>query len=170
MRHGLTEMNKQHLINGWLDDRLVIEGIEQAKNAVAFIPKSVKHIYASPLSRAKQTAEIINQELKLNISFHDELKEVNFGDLSGQPWPGASKTIQKNLYYDWRPSGESIDDVKKRLLKVLKRINKESVDGEALIVSHGGIIRLMHFLQFGENTASINNATILTFDLDKILE
>ncbi len=85
IRHGQTELNKKGLINGHLDDALTQEGVEQAKNAASSLPKNIKHIYSSSLGRARQTAEIINETLKVPLTFHDELKEVNFGILNGTP-------------------------------------------------------------------------------------
>lgn len=169
MRHGLTEMNKLGLINGWIDDKLTPEGIEQAKNARSSVPSSVKRIYSSSLARAAQTADTVNAELKLPISYHDELKEVNFGDLSGTPFLEKYKIRHKILSYDWRPSGESLEDVKKRVIKILRVIDSENGDGEALIVAHGGIVRLLNFLEKGENMGDIDNASLYIFDLDKIL-
>jgi uncharacterized phosphatase len=170
IRHGLTELNKKGIINGHLDDELSFEGREQAKMAAAHLPKSIRHIYSSPLNRAKQTAEILNEELQLPLTFHDELKEVNFGILEGTPFLEEYKKKHKSQEYDWRPSGESITDVKKRALKILKQIRSERGDGEALVVAHGGVVRLIYFLQDGVPIDEIENASLHSFDLDKILE
>ena len=72
--------------------------------------------------------------------------------------------------YDWRPSGESFENVKERVLKILREIKKENKGGEVLIVAHGGIVRLMHMLEFGEPLEEIENAGLYSFDLDKILK
>ena len=72
--------------------------------------------------------------------------------------------------YDWRPSGESFEDVKKRTLKILKVIKSENGEGEALIVAHGGTIRMVHLLESGELMDEIDNVSLHRFDLDKIVE
>lgn len=118
---------------------------------------------------AKQTAELLNVELRVPLTLHDELKEVNFGVLEGTPFLELYKKKHRTLNFDWRPSGESLDQVKERLLKILKQIKKERADGEALIVSHGGIIRLMQFFEFGQPLEDIANASLHGFDLDKVL-
>jgi probable phosphoglycerate mutase len=169
IRHGQTELNKKGLINGHIDDILAPEGIEQAKNAAPSLPKTIKHIYSSSLSRAMETAKILNEALNLPITFHDELREVNFGILNGTPFLDEHKKRHQMLDYDWRPSGENFEDVKTRVLKILQKIHKENGAGEALIVAHGGIIRLLHFLEFGEPLNEIGNASLYGFDLDKIL-
>lgn len=173
IRHGLTELNKKGIFNGCIDEELSCEGVEQAKMAVTLIPKNIKYIYSSSLKRAKQTAEIINSELKASISFHDELREVSMGTFDGQNFTEERKIKHKSLQYDWKPyGGESVEDVKKRILKIFNeiRLGPTKEDSEVLIVTHGGIIRLLHFLETGTLLDNIGNVSLLTFDLDKILD
>lgn len=169
VRHGVTELNKKGIINGHIDDPLAKEGIEQAKAVALILPKTIKRIYSSSLGRAKQTAEIINEQFNVPITFHDELKEVNFGFLNGKTFLPEYKKRHVAQDYDWRPSGECFEDVRKRVLKILKIVRDENKDGEALIVGHGGTIRLMTLLESGKTLESIENASLFTFDLDKIL-
>ncbi len=172
IRHGLTELNKKGIFNGHIDEELSPEGIHKAKIIAPSIPKSIKHIYSSSQKRAKQTAEIINSELNIPISFHDELIELSMGTFDGQIFTEERKIIHKSLQYDWRPyGGESIEDVKNRVLKILKEIQLLPInkDGEILIVTSGGIIRLLHFLETGMLLGDIGNVSLLTFDLDKII-
>lgn len=169
IRHGQTELNVKGLINGQLEDALTAEGMEQARNAAKSLPSTIKHLYVSPLNRARQTAEILNAELNLPITFHDELKEVNFGKLQGTPYLPEYKKRHTSLDYDWGPSGENAEQVKTRMFKILREIQKESGDGEALIVGHGGTVYLLHFLESGEISDGVANASLHSFDLDKIL-
>lgn len=169
IRHGQTELNKKGIINGHIDDVLLPEGIEQAKDAAPLLPKTIKHIYSSSLGRAKQTAEIINQVLNVPLTFHNELREVDFGILSGTPFLDKHKERHKMLDYDWRPSGESFDGFKKRVVKFLETI-KVNNDEEVLIVAHGGTIRLLHFLESDKILGEIGNTSLHSFDLEKILK
>ena len=169
VRHGQTELNKKGLINGFLDDALTPEGEEQARATALLLPDTIKRIYSSSLGRARETAKILNEKLGVPITFHDELKEVNFGVLNGTPFLEEYQIRHRAQDYDWRPSGECFEDVKERVLVILKKIKAENKDGEALIVAHGGIIRLMHLLEFGEPMGEIKNAALYNFDLDKIL-
>ncbi|OGI63566.1 hypothetical protein A2818_01940 [Candidatus Nomurabacteria bacterium RIFCSPHIGHO2_01_FULL_40_12] len=169
VRHGLTEFNKKNLINGANKDFLVPEGKEQARATALLLPNTIKRIYSSSFLRAKQTAEIFNEKLKVLLTFHDELQEVNFGDLQGTPYLKEYRTKHINMDYDWRPSGESVENVKKRVLKILEIIERENKSEEALIVAHGGIIRMMHWLEFNEPMGAIENASVHSFNLNKIL-
>lgn len=171
IRHGQTEFNKKGLINGNIDSDLTPEGIEQAEIAADFIQKTIKRMYVSSLGRARKTAEILNETLKASMSFHDELKEVHFGNLEGTTFKEEYKERHRKLDYDWVSyGGEDFNQVKTRVLKVLKKIKEENSDGEALIVAHGGIILLLHFLEYGEELQEIKNTSLHSFDLDKILK
>jgi uncharacterized phosphatase len=170
IRHGLTEMNKKGIFNGTIDEDLSVEGLEQAKVVASSVPKDIKHIYSSSLKRAKQTAEILNTFLKVPISFYDELMEVNMGDFNGQVFTEERKKKHKSLQYDWRSAGgESLSEVKERVLNLLREVKKQSKDGEALLVTHGGIVRLLSFLEAGKLLDEVGNVSIQSFDLDKIL-
>lgn len=168
-RHGQTELNKKKLINGRIDEPLTLEGEQQAREASFNMPNTIKHIYVSSLKRAVQTARILNEKINAELTHHDELQEVDFGIVSGTPFDGEAKKRHVELTYDWRPSGENVDDVKLRVLKILKIIKNLSGDKEALVVAHGGIIRLLHLLEFGETLKEIENASVHIFDLDKII-
>ena len=52
----------------------------------------------------------------------------------------------------------------------MKEIKNNNGDGEALIVAHGGTIRTLHFLEFGKPLEDIANASLHSFDLDKIFQ
>lgn len=167
MRHGQTHLNKEGRINGFLDDTLSEAGKQQV--ASAHIPDSVTHIYSSPLQRTRETAEIVNEKLQKPISFHDELKEVNFGELNGAEFTPERRALHESMQYDWRPSGECLEDVKARVLSFARMLKETHDDGEVLIVSHGGIIRLFHLLQHGGTMGRVENASVHAFDLSKIL-
>lgn len=173
IRHGITELNKKGMFNGLIDEELSSEGIEQAKMIVPIIPKQIKKIYSSSQKRAKQTAEIINSELRIPLVFCDELRELSMGTFDGQDFAEDRKVKHMAIQYDWRPyGGESVEDVKKRVLKILKEIQLTSIknDNEILIVTSGGIIRLLYFLETGTLLGDIKNLSLLTFDLSKILD
>lgn len=176
IRHGLTELNKKKVVNGQIDEPLATEGVEQAKAALALIPKSITHIYASPLLRSKQTAEIINSKLNRPLSLQIELTEIHMGSLAGKAWTDMEgglklKKKHRSIQFDYRPQGgESAKDVKKRVLAFFRKINGKYANHEVLIVTHGGIIRLLHLLEHDTHLLEeIEHISPHTFDLDKIL-
>ena len=172
IRHGLTELNKRKIVNGQIDEPLAPEGIEQAHAAIALIPQSVQHIYHSPLLRAKHTAQIVNSTRQLPIAAQDEITEIHMGSLVGKSWEEMGtekdfKILHRSVQFDYRAyGGESAEDVKKRVATFLQKINAKHRDHEVLLVTHGGIIRVLHMLESGMTTADeIENAALLTFDL-----
>lgn len=177
IRHGLTELNKQKKVNGEIDEQLAPEGIEQAKDAIPSLPKSITYIYTSPLLRARQTAEIISSKLKIPVFKAQELTEIRMGSLAGKSWEemeGGSELKQKHraVEFDYKPyGGESAQDVKKRLITFLSKINGKHEDHEGLIITHGGIIRFFYLLGHGEVPYETEkHISPLIFDLDKILK
>lgn len=177
IRHGLTGLNKQKKVNGEIDEPLAPEGVQQAEEAISLLPKTIKQIYSSPMLRAKQTAEIINFKLKIPISLIEELTEVRMGlSLAGKSWEEMEgglelKEKHRSVQFDYQPyGGESVEDVKKRLLSFFKKINGKYKDNEVLLITHGGIIRFFYLLDKGEVPYETEkHISVLTFDLDKIL-
>ena len=175
IRHGLTEFNKKEIINGQLDEPLSAEGFQQAKNAIDSVPDTVQYIYASSLLRARQTAEVLNVKLKRPVSFHDELQEINLGVLAGKSWENMEsgdelRKKHRSVAYDYREhGGESVEAVKARLLRFLESISGRHSDHEALLVTHGGIIRLLYFLEHGTPPEKVENVSLHSFDSTKVL-
>ena len=170
-------MNKKKKVNGQIDEPLAPEGIEQTKTVISLLPKSIKYIYTSPLLRARQTGEIINSELNLQILSPDELTEIHMGSLAGHSWEEMQEGLElkkkhRSVQFNYLPyGGESMEDVKKRLIKFLKNINGKYKDNEVLIITHGGIIRFFHLLHNGEVPYEPEeHNSLLMFDLDKILK
>ena len=89
IRHGETNFNKEQRISGQSDETLNEQGKKQALEFAHYL-KEQKSAYdliiSSPLTRAKETAEIIAQELNLQVEYDDLLKERNFGELDGLTW------------------------------------------------------------------------------------
>ena len=176
IRHGLTPLNKAKKVNGEVDESLALEGVEQAKAIVTVIPKSVTHIYSSPLLRARQTAEIISSARNLPVTVAPELTEIRMGSLAGKSWEEMEDGLElkkkhRTVMFDYRLyGGESLEDVKERLLAFFKKINNKHTDHEVLLVTHGGMIRLINLLEQGEAAYETEkNVSLLTFDLDTIL-
>ncbi len=84
MRHGQTEWNAVHKLQGQTDIPLNDQGRAQAEKAreeYRDIPLDL--CFCSPLLRAKETAEIVLRGRKVPIVTDDRLKEMNFGVYEG---------------------------------------------------------------------------------------
>ena len=179
IRHGETESNAENRVMGQrLDDPLNAKGREQAET----IAKELQShhfdlILSSPLKRAHETAEIIDKILGgIPLYTKDELKERDYGSLSGKTWDeidletgragGESRKIDFDQRYDYRPyGGESPEDVKGRLLAAVQDIKEHYPDKKVLIVAHGGILRMAHLLFKEEKLEHIENAALGEFEI-----
>lgn len=177
IRHGLTELNKKKKVNGEIDEPLAPEGIKQAQAAISLMPKTIRYIYTSPLQRTKQTAEIINSTFNHPIAIQNELTEIHMGSIVGKSWEEMENGMElkhkhRSIQFNYHPQGgESAQDVKDRLLSFLKSIKNKHKNYEVLIVTHGGIIRVLHMLEHNEQIIEdIKHIFLHTFDLNKILK
>lgn len=139
LRHGQTEWNREGRLMGQQDIPLNLHGIKQAEE-VAFILKesgvTIDRIVASPLLRAKQTAEIINDSLDVPIHFYTGLKEVHFGEAEGK------LKAYENLHTSWingvtPEAAESWGCFKQRVAHAITQSLEEG--RSTLIVAHGGV-------------------------------
>ena len=98
MRHGETPANAEKKIQGHgLDLGLNESGKDQVRKALEQLPAGITMIISSPLKRARESAEIVAAYLHLPITFLDELKEKDVGNLSGKTWDEASELSGRNL-------------------------------------------------------------------------
>ena len=85
MRHGRTDWNDRHKLQGRTDVPLNEEGRRMAEKAAEEyrdIPLDV--CWCSPLIRARETAEIVLRGRDVPILTDDRLREMSFGDYEGQ--------------------------------------------------------------------------------------
>lgn len=168
VRHGQTVSNKKGTVTGHIDSPLNEDGIGQAKKTLLEIPSDFSEMYCSDLVRCKQTAEIINQKLKLPIKYDIRLRERDFGSLAGKTWEEIGldmKDLDNNQKYDYQPyGGESVEDVKKRFFAFIEDIRRNKKSEKILVVTYGGIIRLLHNVLKGEVHEVIHNSSIHEFE------
>jgi broad specificity phosphatase PhoE len=129
---GLTEKGRAEITA--VAERLAADGDDIAA------------LYASPLQRTRETAEIVAGRLGLPIVFRDELLELDFGEWTGLAfdairadprWPTWS--TQRSLAAI--PGGESMRQVQRRVVEALIEIGARHPDGNVVAVSHGDVIR-----------------------------
>lgn len=140
IRHGESLANKDKIVQGQLDSPLSNLGLKQARLVGSrFKDYSFCTIYSSDLSRAKVTAEHINQHHKHQIIEDRRLREVSRGDLSGIPFSKIDWTPFNADFYGFRPkNGENIYDQIKRIENFY---NSLPLYKNVLVVSHGWTIK-----------------------------
>jgi len=118
--------------------------------------EDVRHIVHSPLSRAAETASIINRGLRqpVPMEIDPELREADFSRyLQGVPF--WQIPIRRPLWLVHKarrgilPGDEAIEDLGGRVLKVIRRIAREHPDETTVIVSHADPIQAAWILLDG---------------------
>ena len=104
VRHGQTEWNVMKKMQGSADIELNEKGLSQASDTADMLRDlAFDIIFCSPLKRAKQTAEIINDDRGLNIIFDERLRERNYGEFEGTSKSSFDYnefwSYQKNMKY-----------------------------------------------------------------------
>lgn len=142
VRHGETEWNRQHRIQGLTDIPLNVTGRKQARAAGKLLARrNWDGIYSSPLLRAMETATIIAEETGLaEPNAVDALVERNYGDAEGLNF------IEIDRRYPNRsevPGQESRAGVIARVVPALRTLAGSHPGESLIVVSHGGAIRAM---------------------------
>ncbi|MBN8873236.1 MAG: histidine phosphatase family protein [Rhodospirillales bacterium] len=140
LRHGETDWNAQGLSQGNVDIPLNATGLAQARAAAASLRgRNIATIVASPLSRARVTAEIVSEAIGVPILFDDDLREVAFGEQEGLP---MGTWYDSWIAGDYTPEGaETFAALRHRAVASVTR----ALDRPAplLVVAHGALFRAL---------------------------
>lgn len=131
LRHGHTAWNRAETLIGQKDIPLDAGGRQEAERAVGLLA-GIDAIYSSPLSRSKETAEIIGACLGLQVELLQGLSERHWGVFEGRP------KLERDLYQE-PEGGETTAEFRARVAKTLPSI----VGVRPLVVTHSGVIRLL---------------------------
>lgn len=140
LRHGLTELGAQKRYQGRLDTPLSPEGQDALQKA----PFRPGKLYASPLLRAKETAEILFPEMEPVLI--PELREMDFGEFEGKNWQELSYSAAYRAWVDGSclgrcPGGEDKAGYCGRVcgaFEDLVRVCLEHNIASIAVVAHGG--------------------------------
>ena len=139
LRHGQTDWNIDLRLQGSTDIPLNDTGRTQARLAASSLNlEDWDVILASPLSRAKDTADIVALELGMNVVIVPELIERSFGVAEGLDHASWRKLYESHQVIEGL---ESLEDLRTRTVQLLDLIANEYSGKRVLAVSHGAFIR-----------------------------
>jgi len=140
VRHGETEWNRQRRIQGRTDIPLNDTGRDQARlTGMLLTRRPIARVYASPLSRAFETASIIAGELGLpEPQTHVGLVERDYGEAEGLTFHEVDVRFPRDVD---APGRESREAVAARVVPALVEIAHRHPGESIVVVSHGGAIR-----------------------------
>jgi probable phosphomutase (TIGR03848 family) len=106
----------------------------------------VAAIYASPLERAQETAQIIGRRLDLPVAARDDLSELDFGEWTGSTFEEVRKHPLWPVWAAHRsiaclPGGETMREVQRRVVEAMMELREAHPDDSVVLVSHGDVLR-----------------------------
>lgn len=147
LRHGVTELAGG--FRGSIDDALTDEGWAQMRAAVAQAgPWDV--IVSSPLQRCAAFARELAAERGVPLLLEPGLRELHFGAWEGQTALALMADQEAELGRFWNdpyaftpPQGEPVLAFAERVAAAIERLAAEQGGRHVLIISHGGVMRLL---------------------------
>ncbi len=152
VRHGMTDFPKDRI---YCDERedppLNDTGRHQAQTAAGLLRgRPVDIIYTSPMARTRGTAESIRQALDVPLTVEQDLRERGFGIWDGLYFEDIQQRYPQD-YTKWKQDpaafkpeqGESVYDLRERVLRVVQGILTAHAGGQVVVVSHVGPIRVL---------------------------
>lgn len=183
VRHGISEHNTSDVISGGTSNpNLSQAGVKQVEEISKIIDNNkIDQVYASPLIRAKRTAQILT-DFQKDIITDDRLKEMDFGSWEGQhaeglkvKYPDAFDDLGtiNSKYTKYAKDGETFEQVADRVEDFLAEIQPNSNDKTIMVVCHGFVIRSLIARWFKlkiEDVMTVRNVnfTELHFEKDDV--
>ncbi len=154
VRHGETDWNRAGRWQGHSDTPLNERGREQARGLAKQLD-GVDVVYSSDLERARETAEILAEELGAEVHLDRRLRERGFG-----AWEGlTSDEIERRFaeaHRRWKAregfgaeDAEPFDSFAARVQAFLADALRLHPGETVLVIAHGGSIRVIHALATG---------------------
>ena len=151
VRHGENPANlTREFSHRVVDYSLTPRGLRQARETATHFALGgyrIDAVYASPLKRAYETAEVIARRLELPLTVDERLREVNVGALETVP-PSAETWAQHDaIFARWLggdlaacfPDGEDCHTLRGRMRASLGEMAARWPGGRVVVVAHGGI-------------------------------
>lgn len=145
-RHGQTDYNKNDCILGITDSELNETGCRQAYELASKINEigDVDIIVASPMKRAYKTALIVSEYTGIELVKDERLREWNYGKYEGMHRSADGFAENKREFaVRMGENGESLLQLAHRVYAAIEDIISEYKDKNVLIVSHGGVCRII---------------------------
>jgi len=151
VRHGATVLSAEDRFAGATDVELSDEGREQTRRLAERLSREkIAAVYASPLGRTMETAQILAASHQLEVQTRDGLREISHGRWEQmtrreveEKFPEEAAEWEKDPYTFAPLGGESGLAVTARALPALVEIVRAHPGDHVLVVSHKGTIRLL---------------------------
>ncbi|MGI9292459.1 MAG: histidine phosphatase family protein, partial [Pseudomonadales bacterium] len=147
IRHGETPANIDKVWHGQIDTPLSAKGCQQVEALGRHFHKVMQPdvIYASPLQRARITAESIAQAQGMAVDLEPDLMEFHIGEWENISYSrlhhelGFFKSMMEDENFR-TPGGESRSDATQRFTSAVEKIAAQHVGEKVAIVAHGMVM------------------------------
>lgn len=159
-RHGQTDYNKEDLILGRTDLPLNSTGMAQAEEFAAAVELlgDVDIIIASPMKRAQATARTAAERCGIEIVTDERLREWNYGEYEGKSrYTERFAENKREFAVKMGRSGESLFQLCHRVYSALDEIMAKYSGKNVLLISHGGVCRIIETYFNEMTTEEYNN-------------
>jgi probable phosphoglycerate mutase len=169
VRHGETPWNAERRLQGHLDIDLNENGIAQAQaTGRALSGQQFAAAYSSDLRRAERTAACIWQNTDGTISTRAGLRERHYGHFQGLTYEEAqarypddyARFLSRDADFAFSDGGESLTGFAARIAETLTEIVERHPGEQVLIVTHGGVLDIIHRLSTGKSLDAPRDFTI----------
>jgi probable phosphoglycerate mutase len=166
IRHGETDWNQSRRLQGHSDIHLNEKGVRQAEKVAArFAAEPIRAVYASDLSRARETARRIAETAGCSVTTLPALRERCYGEWEGLTYEEIRERFHNR---DQASCGiETFEDMQQRAVSVLSELAERHRGQMIVAVSHGGFINsFLHYVTNGEQgpgVTRIDNTGVSVF-------
>ncbi|MEM0154457.1 MAG: histidine phosphatase family protein [Methanothrix sp.] len=169
VRHGEAETNSRDILSAKYEGYPLTE---RGRNQVSETARQLEgiefsKIYSSPVLRARQTAEILRGERKLEINIDERLGERGMGSMEGKPAHNGSWIIPMLRNREYTMGIESFDSISERIYSFLMELEGE---GNIIIATHESPIsmlacRILGFDEFCGKGIKVGNASVTIVEI-----
>ncbi|MBI5236825.1 MAG: histidine phosphatase family protein [Deltaproteobacteria bacterium] len=152
IRHGQVVNHHEMRYNGHSDVDITEAGVAQMHRLSEFLSaggRRIEAVYSSDLKRAARGARMIGERLGLKPVELEALRELNLGRWDGLTRDEAVSMYPEEAHFSFKDlalrsvkGGETLEDLKVRVLPAIASIVSSHAGGEAAIVAHGGVNRV----------------------------
>ncbi|MDB5259440.1 MAG: phosphoglycerate mutase [Candidatus Taylorbacteria bacterium] len=176
VRHGKTKSNALgRVMSRSNDESLSEEGLAVVQQVVSESPIEFDVLYSSPLKRTHETALEFSKKYAKTVALHDAILEQDFGSLSNKTWEEINEITKGEVTHAlWQTieeidfsayGGETKEDVRSRLASFIGHVKQQHAGSVPLVVTHGGVLRVMYALYPNHAPKSIGNVSIHEFEV-----
>lgn len=163
LRHGKPEGGE--IFRGSIDVELSAQGFEQMEKSVKKLEQAAPewdYIISSPLSRCRIFAEQLATRQRQTVEIEEAFKEINFGLWEGKTFSEVKAMDEMHFQRFWEdpikhtpPKGEPFSLFAQRVNAGLNNLLTTHAGSRLLLVTHGGVIRVIVDYCLGGNGHSL---------------